>query len=52
VWSIDFKGHLNTGDGKRREPLTVTDKESRYLLKLVALTGIDSELVRADRDPA
>lgn len=47
VWSIDFKGHFKTGDGKRCEPLTVTDNESRYLLKLVAMTGIESERVRA-----
>lgn len=47
VWSIDFKGHFKTGDGKRCEPLTVTDNESRYLLKLVAMSGIESERVRA-----
>ena len=47
VWSIDFKGHFKTGDGKRCEPLTVTDNESRYLLKLVAMTRIESERVRA-----
>ena len=47
VWSIDFKGHFKTGDGKRCEPLTVTDNESRYLLRLVAMTGIESERVRA-----
>jgi len=47
VWSIDFKGHFKTGDGKRCEPLTVTDNESRFLLKLVAMPGIDSERVRA-----
>ena len=52
VWSIDFKGHFKTGDGKRCEPLTVTDKESRYLVKLVAMTGIESERVRAVMEAA
>lgn len=52
VWSIDFKGHFKTGDGKRCEPLTVTDNESRYLLKLVAMTGIEGERVRAVMEAA
>ena len=52
VWSIDFKGHFKTGDGKRCEQLTVTDKESRYLVKLVAMTGIESERVRAVMEAA
>lgn len=52
VWSIDFKGHFKTGDGKRCEPLTVTDNESRYLLKLVAMGGIDGERVRAVMEAA
>lgn len=42
VWSIDFKGHFKTGDGKRCEPLTVTDNQSRFLLRLVAMAGIES----------
>jgi putative transposase len=52
VWSIDFKGHFKTGDGRRCEPLTVTDNESRYLLKLVAMRGIEGERVRAVREAA
>ena len=48
VWSIDFKGHFKTGDGKRCEPLTVTDNEIRYLMKLVAMTRVESERVRAE----
>jgi putative transposase len=52
VWSIDFKGHFKTGDGQRCEPLTVTDNESRYLLKLVAMGGIDGERVRAVMEAA
>ena len=33
VWCIDFKGWFLTGDGKRCEPLTITDAYSRYLLR-------------------
>jgi transposase InsO family protein len=52
VWSIDYKGHFKTGDGRRCEPLTVTGNESRYLLKLVAMSGIQSERVRAVMEAA
>jgi transposase InsO family protein len=32
VWCVDFKGWFRTGDGKRCEPLTISDGYSRYLL--------------------
>jgi transposase len=32
VWSADFKGHFNTGDGLYGYPLTVADGYSRVLL--------------------
>jgi putative transposase len=32
VWCIDFKGWWRTGDGKRIEPLTVSDAMSRFLI--------------------
>jgi transposase InsO family protein len=32
VWCGDFKGHFRTADGKRCDPLTVTDAYSRMLL--------------------
>src|SRR6185437_7020390 len=38
VWCIDFKGWFLTGDGKRCEPLTITDAHSRYLLRCQALS--------------
>lgn len=43
TWCIDFKGWFLTGDGKRCEPLTLTDAHSRYLLRCQALarTGTD-----------
>ena len=45
VWCIDFKGWFRTGDGKRCEPLTLTDAHSRYLLRCQALARSDSEHV-------
>ncbi len=32
VWCIDFKGWFRTGDGRRCDPLTITDADSRFLL--------------------
>ena len=32
VWCIDFKGWFRTRDGRRCDPLTVSDADSRYLL--------------------
>jgi len=32
VWCADFKGWFKTGDGRRCDPLTITDGFSRYLL--------------------
>ena len=32
VWCIDFKGWFLTGDGTHVEPLTLSDRASRYLL--------------------
>lgn len=32
VWCADFKGHFHTQDGRRCNPLTISDHASRYLL--------------------
>jgi putative transposase len=45
VWCIDFKGWFLTGDGRRCEPLTITDACSRYLLRCQALTSTDTDHV-------
>jgi len=37
VWGIDFKGWFRLGDGRRCEPLSLSDLHSRYILRLVAL---------------
>ena len=42
VWCADFKGWFYTGDGKRCDPLTITDGYSRYLLRCQAVKGEDT----------
>jgi transposase InsO family protein len=36
VWAVDHKGWVRLGDGRRCEPLTVTDSWSRFLIALEA----------------
>ncbi len=54
VWCIDFKGWFATGDGKRCDPLTVSDASSRFLLccQLIAPRTAEtrSELERVFRE--
>jgi transposase InsO family protein len=47
AWCIDFKGWFRAGDGRRCDPLTVTDAFSRYLLglEIVAPVGTAVEAV-------
>lgn len=33
-WAIDFKGWFRTRDGRRCDPLTITDTASRYLIEV------------------
>jgi transposase InsO family protein len=47
VWCADFKGWFKSGDGRRVDPLTVTDAWSRYLLRCQAVEKTDTERVRA-----
>jgi putative transposase len=46
VWCVDFKGRFVTGDGRRCEPLTITDGYSRYLLRCQALDTTTREKVQ------
>lgn len=46
VWCADFKGWFRTGDGKRCDPLTITDGYSRYLLCCQGLANPDGAHVR------
>lgn len=47
VWTVDFKGWWNTGDGQRCEPLTVRDEYSRYLFEVRAVQPANTETLRA-----
>jgi len=39
VWCADFKGWFLLGNGRRCDPLTITDGFSRFLLRCQALSG-------------
>jgi transposase InsO family protein len=45
IWCMDFKGWFVTGDGKRCEPMTLSDAHSRYLLRCQALARNDGDHV-------
>jgi transposase InsO family protein len=53
VWCADFKGWFRTADGRRCDPLTISDAHSRYLLecRIVAPTreGVRPRFERAFR---
>ncbi len=42
VWCTDFKGHFTVGDGKRCDPLTISDAHSRFLLGCKILQKTDT----------
>ncbi len=42
----DFKGHFTVGNGKRCDPLTITDAHSRFLLGCQILRKTDGESTR------
>ena len=46
VWTVDFKGWWYGADKTRKEPLTVRDEFSRYLLELRAMKDARGETVR------
>ncbi len=46
VWAVDYKGWFRTGDGKRCEPLTISDLYSRYVLEVKALADQSYEQAR------
>ena len=50
LWPADYKGWFRTGDGRRCEPLTITDNASRKLLRLSAMERIDQVRARGDRE--
>ena len=46
VWCADFKGWFRTGDGKRCEPLTVSDAHSRFVRACRVLPATTQASVR------
>ncbi len=46
VWAVDYKGWFRTGDGKRCEPLTISDLYSRYVLEVRGLADQSYEGAR------
>ena len=46
VWSADLKGWFLTGDGRRCDPLTISDNYSRYLFKCQAVRRTDFESIQ------
>ena len=47
VWCADFKGYFMVGNGKRCDPLTITDAYSRFLLACKITSRTDTENVQA-----
>ena len=45
VWGVDFKGWFRTGDGRRCDPLRLSDLASRYVLRLQAVARTDGDHV-------
>lgn len=52
TWCADFKGWFRTADGKRCDPLTISDAHSRYLLRCQITPKADSIHVAAIFDAA
>jgi transposase InsO family protein len=46
VWATDFKGWFRTGNGRRCDPLTISDLSTRFVIGCDALSGQYEELVR------
>ena len=43
LWCADFKGWFRTGDGRRCDPLTITDAFSRYLISCRVVSAQTSQ---------
>ncbi len=46
VWAVDYKGWFRTQDGRRCEPLTISDIYSRYVIEVKTLTNQSYEQAR------
>ena len=52
VWSADFKGWFPTGDGRRCDPFTLSDANSRFLLRCQVVPRPNREWVQQICDDA
>jgi transposase InsO family protein len=52
LWCADFKGWFRTGDGRRCDPFTLTDADSRYLLRCQIVSHPDYRHVKPIMDAA
>lgn len=52
VWCVDYKGWFRLGNGRRCDPLTLTDGFSRYLLRCQAFERVGLENTRRVFDAA
>jgi len=52
IWCVDFKGWFRLGNGKRCDPLTMTDGYSRYLLRCQGLDHTGFENTRRNFEAA
>jgi putative transposase len=52
VWCADFKGWFRCGDGRRCDPLTMTDGYSRFLLRCQALEGMEERIAQGGMEAA
>jgi transposase InsO family protein len=46
VWCADYKGYFQSGDGSRCDPLTITDRFSRYLMKCQLVDSLEEKHAR------
>jgi transposase InsO family protein len=46
VWCADYKGYFHCEDGTRCDPLTITDRFSRYLMRCQAVDGLEEKYAR------
>lgn len=46
VWAVDYKGWFRLGDGRRCDPLTISDLYSRYLLECRRVSRLTADCAR------
>lgn len=52
IWAADFKGWFRTQDGRRIDPLTITDWQSRYLIRCQAVQKTNAREIKEEFEQA